>query len=49
MQIMGFDPKDIVELATTVATSGAMRAVETVADEVFDYIVAVVHLIETYP
>lgn len=46
---LGFDLSDIAELATTVAASGAMRAVETVADEVFDYIVAVTILIQQNP
>lgn len=45
MDIFGIDIGHIADLTTQVATSGAMRAVELVADDVFDYIIGVAILV----
>lgn len=37
--MLGLDIAHIVDLATQVATTGAIRAAEMTADEVFEYII----------
>lgn len=37
--MLGLDIAQIVDLATQVATAGAIRAAEMTADEVFEYII----------
>lgn len=50
MDIFSVDINHIVELATQVGTSGTIRAGEVMADEIFEYIIAVAVLIyETNP
>ena len=46
MNLYGIEISHIVELGTNFATTGAIKAVEVVADEVFDYVVAVAILIQ---
>lgn len=45
MHVFGLDIASIVELGTRVAQSGAMRAAEMVADDVFDYAIGIVLLV----
>lgn len=50
MDLMGVDILQIAELATTVATTGAIRAAEIVGDDMFEYTVAIIELVyERYP
>lgn len=50
MNILGLDIAQIAELGTLVATSGAFRVAESVADDVFEYTVGIVILVhETHP
>ena len=37
--MLGLDISQIVDLGTQVATSGAIRALESTADEIFEYII----------
>ena len=45
MDTFGIDIGQIVELGTQVATHGAIRAAEMVADDIFEYVIGVVILI----
>jgi hypothetical protein len=45
MDIFSIDINHIADLATQVGTSGAIRALEQVGDDVFDYIIGVAILI----
>ena len=45
MEIFSIDIRQIVELGTQVANSGAIRAVEHVADEMFEYIVGITRVV----
>lgn len=50
MNVFGIDINHIVDLGTQVATSGAIRMAEQVADDVFEYIIGVAILIyEVHP
>lgn len=50
MDIFTIDINSIVDLGTQVATSGAIRAAEVLADDVFEYIIGVAILIyEVHP
>ena len=50
MESFSFDINHIVDLATQVGTSGAIRSLELVGDDVFDYIIGVAILIyEVHP
>ena len=50
MEIFSIDINQIADLATQVGTSGAIRALEIVGDDVFDYIIGVAILIyEVHP
>ena len=50
MDILGIDINHIVDLATQVGTSGAIRSIDFVGDDVFDYIIGVAILIyEVHP
>jgi hypothetical protein len=41
MNVLGLDIEHIVELGTAVAQSGAIRAAEMVADDVFEYVIGI--------
>ena len=41
MNIIGLDINHIVDLGTSVAQSGAIRAAEIAGDEVFEYIIGI--------
>lgn len=45
MDAFGIDIAQIVELGTQVATHGAIRAAEVVADDIFEYVIGVAILI----
>ncbi|MDQ2879067.1 MAG: hypothetical protein M3R41_08335 [Pseudomonadota bacterium] len=45
MDIFGIDINHIVDLATHVATSGALRVAETAADDTFDSIIGIAQVI----
>lgn len=45
MDIFSIDINHIVDLGTQVGTSGAIRALEQVGDDIFDYIIGVVILV----
>lgn len=48
--IIGIDIMQIAELTTSVATVGAIRALEIVGDDLFEYTVAIIELVyETNP
>jgi hypothetical protein len=50
MDIFGIDITHIADLGTQVATAGTMRVAETVADDIFEYIIGVAYVIyEAYP
>ncbi|WP_404367283.1 hypothetical protein AB5I39_12485 [Sphingomonas sp. MMS24-J45] len=50
MDIFSIDINHIVDLTTQVGTSGAIRSLEMVGDDVFDYIIGVAILIyEVHP
>ena len=50
MEIFSIDINHIVDLATHVGTSGAIRSLEIVGDDIFDYIIGVAILIyEVHP
>ncbi|MBP2274976.1 MULTISPECIES: hypothetical protein [Sphingomonas] len=50
MDIFNIDINQIVDLGTQIGTSGAIRSLELVGDDVFDYIIGVAILIyEIYP
>ncbi len=49
MDVAGLDIGHIVELATQVATGGAIRVGEMFADEVFDYTAGVAVMVYLYP
>ena len=45
MHVFGLDIAGIVELGTHVAQAGAIRAAEYMPDDVFDYVIGVVILV----
>ncbi|WP_353203327.1 hypothetical protein [Sphingomonas sp.] len=50
MDIFSLDINYIADLATQVGTSGAIRSLEIVGDDIFDYIIGVAILIyEVHP
>ena len=50
MEIFSIDINQIVDLGTQIGTSGSIRSLELVGDDVFDYIIGVAILIyEVHP
>ena len=50
MNIFSIDINHVVDLATQIGTSGSIRSLEMVGDDVFDYIIGVAILIyEVHP
>lgn len=45
MQVLGIDITQIAELGTQIANAGAIRTLEHVGDEMFEYLVGVAVLI----
>jgi len=45
MQLLGLDIAQIVDLGTQVAQAGAIRTMELVGDDVFEYAIAIAILI----
>lgn len=46
MDVIGIDIAQIADLGTQIANTGAIRALEQAADSTFEYIVAMVRLVE---